>query len=166
MHNLPCLVGLTSSRIVAWRIPARSVRKIVEKVEGNVTRVHGELVQSDRAKRMLPPSGPSNGCPLCRLGLELTFMDVLILRQFMRNDGTVLPQKVTGLCGRQQQIVERLVMQAHWSGLFPTLKPKDFDYKEASEGYKKYNRYWNKHWDMYSRKLTVKPGSFYYIKRY
>ncbi|CDW60077.1 Ribosomal S18 domain containing protein [Trichuris trichiura] len=133
---------------------------------GLLSKVHGELVQSDRAERLIPSNGPSKACPLCRLGLELSFMDVLILRQFMRNDGTVLPQRITGLCNRQQMIVERLVMQAHWSGLFPTLKPNDFDYKEASEGYKKYNRYWKSHTDMYSKKITVKPGSFYYIKRY
>lgn len=37
--------------------------------------------------------------------------DVLILEQFMRKDGTVLPKELTGLCFGQQLRLERCIMQ-------------------------------------------------------
>ncbi|KRX34518.1 28S ribosomal protein S18a, mitochondrial, partial [Trichinella britovi] len=143
----------------------RFIRKVFEKIDGNNVTVSAEILKSDESNFTRQFPSHQDGCSLCRLGLELSFMDVLILRQFMRNDGTVLPQQLTKLCTKQQRIVERLVMQAHLSGLFPTLKPRDYDFKTESEGYKAFNRYWRHHADLYSRKLTVIPGSFYYIKR-
>ncbi|VDP46828.1 unnamed protein product [Soboliphyme baturini] len=84
----------------------------------------------------------------------------------MRSDGTVYPRALTGLCSKQQFIIERLVQQAHWSGLFPSNKPAGYDPNVERSGYKAYNRYWEKDSDMYNRRLTTLPGSFYYIRRY
>ncbi|CAD6188359.1 unnamed protein product [Caenorhabditis auriculariae] len=50
----------------------------------------------------------------CNVSVKITYKDVLILEQFMRDDGTVLPRQLTGLCKKQQLRVERCVMQAHW----------------------------------------------------
>ena len=36
-------------------------------------------------------------CPLCVIPVKITYKDVLILEQFMRKDGTVLPREFTGL---------------------------------------------------------------------
>ena len=40
---------------------------------------------------------------------KINFSDVLILEQFMRPDGTVLPRQLTGLCRNKQLQIERLV---------------------------------------------------------
>lgn len=47
--------------------------------------------------------------------MQIRYSDVLILEQFMRKDGTVLPQQLTGLCKKQQRRIERCVMQVHYS---------------------------------------------------
>jgi hypothetical protein len=82
----------------------------------------------------------------------------------MRADGTVLPKTMTGLCKKQQLRVERCVMQAHWSGLFPdrTLPGVGID----RTGYKQFNRHWNDDMDMYRLRHRVEVGTWFYIKRY
>ncbi|VDO34338.1 unnamed protein product [Haemonchus placei] len=123
-----------------------------------------------------PPS--SSQCALCTCSIPVKlsystknskqinksycFSDVLILEQFMREDGTVLPRQLTGLCKKQQLRLERCVMQAHWAGLFPDKTIPDFD----RTGYKRFNRYWNDDMDMYRLKEKREPGTWYYIKRY
>lgn len=84
----------------------------------------------------------------------------------MRSDGTVLPSDVTGLCEEQQTIVERCVQQAHWSGLFPNMKPKGYDAGKEEVGYRTLNRHWNSHEDMFERHVDRRPGSWFYIRRY
>jgi len=84
----------------------------------------------------------------------------------MRSDGTVLPADVTGLCDEQQTAVERCVQQAHWSGLFPNNKPKGYSATVEEIGYKTYKRHWVKHEDMFERKLDLRPGAWFYIRRY
>ncbi|CEF67854.1 28S ribosomal protein S18a, mitochondrial [Strongyloides ratti] len=80
----------------------------------------------------------------------------------MREDGTVLPRQLTGLCKKQQLRVERCVMQAHWSGLFPDKTIPEFD----MSGYKRFNRYWEDDMDMYRLSQKKEIGTWYYIKRY
>jgi ribosomal protein S18 len=36
-------------------------------------------------------------CVLCKIPKKVSYKDVLILEQFMRLDGTVLPEEITGL---------------------------------------------------------------------
>ena len=62
----------------------------------------------------------------CKLGIRLflnfnnfvkmMFQDVLILSQFLRSDGCMLPRAITGLCKRQQKIVVDLVAMAQKAG--------------------------------------------------
>uniref|UniRef100_A0A1I7XT14 28S ribosomal protein S18a, mitochondrial n=1 Tax=Heterorhabditis bacteriophora TaxID=37862 RepID=A0A1I7XT14_HETBA len=95
----------------------------------------------------------------------------------MREDGSVLPRQITGLCKKQQLRLERCVMQAHWAGLFPDKTIPDFD----RAGYKRFNRsvttctegviavyilYWNDDMDMYRLKIKKVQGTWFYIKRY
>lgn len=111
----------------------------------------------------------------CTIPVRLSYRDVLILEQFMREDGTVLPKELTGLCKGQQLRLERCVMQvssflfaktssfkAHWAGLFPDKTIADFD----RAGYKRFNRYWDDDMSMYRLKEKVEVGSYYYLKRY
>ncbi|CAK5110832.1 unnamed protein product [Meloidogyne enterolobii] len=80
----------------------------------------------------------------------------------MRLDGTVLPRELTGLCSEQQQRLERCVMEAHWSGLFPDRTIPEFD----RSGYKRFNRHWDDDSAMFRLEYKMQPGSWFYIKRY
>lgn len=44
--------------------------------------------------------------------------DVLILSQFLRADGCLLPRRVTGVCWGQQQRLKMLVNKAQRAGLY------------------------------------------------
>ncbi|KAI6176701.1 Ribosomal protein S18 domain containing protein [Aphelenchoides bicaudatus] len=139
----------------------RSRIAIVEEAN-NVTRVSKQPVEEE--SKNLVFNKTSNGCSLCTcdIPVKISYKDVLILEQFMRVDGTVLPKQLTGLCTKQQLRIERCVMQAHWSGLFPDRTHPDLDLA----GYKRFKRYWNDDKELYSRQLKQLPGTWYYVKRY
>ncbi|KAK0418224.1 hypothetical protein QR680_013442 [Steinernema hermaphroditum] len=137
-------------------------KEIKETVEGDTTVVEVVDVPSADSKPVL--ASDQNACSLCtcNLPVQISYRDVLILEQFMRADGTVLPRQHTGLCHKQQLKVERCVMQAHWAGLFPDRTIPNFD----RAGYKRFNRYWENDMSMYQLKQKTEPGTWYYIKRY
>ncbi len=54
--------------------------------------------------------------PIIRLGLKLRHTDVLILSQFLRPDGTILPRQVTGLTNGSQYYIEMLIERAQNAG--------------------------------------------------
>ena len=54
----------------------------------------------------------------CVIQPQNSLQDVLILKQFLRRDGTLLPRRVTGVCASQQLKLSRLVHLAHEAGLF------------------------------------------------
>uniref|UniRef100_A0A1I7YNM0 28S ribosomal protein S18a, mitochondrial n=1 Tax=Steinernema glaseri TaxID=37863 RepID=A0A1I7YNM0_9BILA len=139
-----------------------SVKRIQETVEGDTTVV--ELVDAPARESKPVLATDKNSCSLCtcNMPVQLSYRDVLILEQFMRADGTVLPRQHTGLCPKQQLKVERCVMQAHWAGLFPDRTIPEFD----RAGYKRFNRYWDSDMAMYQLKQKTEPGTWYYIKRY
>lgn len=62
-------------------------------------------------------------CPECTLGLNITHTDVLILSQYVRPDGCMLPRRVTGLCKRQQKRIRAMVTMAQKAGLMMNLTP-------------------------------------------
>jgi len=142
------------------------VKKITETIDGDTITVEAEIKPSDRVTSLLNVNDTHGACALCRLNLDLKYSDVLILHQFMRQDGTVLPRQVTGLCKKQQKKVERLVQFAHWAGLFSHFKPKSYNAEEERSGYKQYNRYFESENDMDQVSLKQKLGSFYVIRRY
>ena len=47
----------------------------------------------------------------------LIFQDVLILSQFLRDDGCMLPKRATGLCDKAQKNLSRLVWKAQRAGM-------------------------------------------------
>ncbi|VDD87753.1 unnamed protein product [Enterobius vermicularis] len=132
------------------------------KVEGNTTIVQVVKVPEDESKKVLEHNDEQCSFCTCTLPTKVKYSDVLILEQFMREDGTVLPKQVTGLCSKQQRRIERCVMQAHWAGLFPDRTVADFD----RAGYKRFNRYWDDDMDMYKVEQKIEVGSWRYIKRY
>jgi small subunit ribosomal protein S18 len=104
---------------------------LVELVQENDTlTVKGKIVESGREALLLPQVSECqrNGvrfCPECTLKLHLKHTDVLILSQYVRKDGCMMPRRVTGLCKRQQKKIGTLVTMAHKAGLFPNLKPSN-----------------------------------------
>uniref|UniRef100_A0AC35FBR7 Mitochondrial ribosomal protein S18A n=1 Tax=Panagrolaimus sp. PS1159 TaxID=55785 RepID=A0AC35FBR7_9BILA len=136
-----------------------SAKKIVEKTDGNVTVIEVESVAEPQKPKL---ELGEHSCALCALPVKIKYTDVLILEQFMREDGTVLPKQITGICAKQQYRLERCVMQAHWAGLFPDKTLPDFD----RAGYKRFNRYWDDDWDMYKTEIKVKPGSWFYVHQH
>ncbi|VDN53631.1 unnamed protein product, partial [Dracunculus medinensis] len=132
------------------------------KEDGDVTTVEVVNFKEKSPRKVLKKI--LDGCSFCTCNapVKISYEDILILEQFMREDGTILPRQITGLCKQQQFRIERCIMQAHWSGLFPDKTLPDFD----RAGYKRFNRYWNGDMDMYRLKEKVEQGSWYYIKRY
>lgn len=55
-------------------------------------------------------------CYMCALGLDVKHTDVLILSQFVRSDGCMLPRRITGLCRRQQKKIGKMVSMAQKAG--------------------------------------------------
>lgn len=55
-------------------------------------------------------------CPKCSLGLDIKHTDVLILKQYLRSDGTMMPRRVTGLCAVQQKNIGTMVLMARRAG--------------------------------------------------
>lgn len=55
-------------------------------------------------------------CSVCDVGLDIKHTDVLILSQFVRSDGCMLPKRITGLCNKQQKRMSTLVTMAQKAG--------------------------------------------------
>lgn len=72
-------------------------------INKNVLTSHGQTAE----KRL---------CYMCALGLDVKHTDVLILSQFVRSDGCMLPKRITGLCKRQQKKIGKLVTMAQKAG--------------------------------------------------
>ncbi|XP_005861030.1 PREDICTED: 28S ribosomal protein S18a, mitochondrial isoform X2 [Myotis brandtii] len=49
--------------------------------------------------------------------------DVLLLSQFIRPHGGMLPRKITGLCQEEHRKIEECVKMAHRAGLLPNHRP-------------------------------------------
>uniref|UniRef100_M3XKW2 Mitochondrial ribosomal protein S18A n=1 Tax=Latimeria chalumnae TaxID=7897 RepID=M3XKW2_LATCH len=53
-----------------------------------------------------------------------TTIDVLLLSQFIRSDGGLLPRRLTGLCYEEHKKIEVCVQMAQRAGLLPDHKPQ------------------------------------------
>ena len=83
-------------------------------------------------------------CPVCTLGLDIKHTDVLILSQYVRSDGCMLPRRITGLCKKQQKRIGTLVRMAHKSGLMPNLGPRNSQKDPKKRfAWKKFNKYFD-----------------------
>ena len=60
------------------------------------------------------------------------FQDVLIISQFVQEDGNIIPKSVTGLCYEQQSKMKKLIYQAHRAGTNKSIVEKFlFSHKQA-----------------------------------
>ncbi|KAL2791904.1 39S ribosomal protein S18a, mitochondrial isoform 2 precursor [Daubentonia madagascariensis] len=98
------------------RIPARGLREVVEIQEGKTTTIEGRITGTPRESPN--PPNPSGQCPICRWNLKhkYDYEDVLLLSQFIRPHGGMLPRKITGLCREEHQKIEACVKMAHRAG--------------------------------------------------
>ncbi|KAK7104222.1 hypothetical protein V1264_018978 [Littorina saxatilis] len=101
---------------------AARLKQIEQVTDGNVTKIEGKIMESERAPYVFKEEEPK-GCTLCKIHPYLKYTDVLILSQFLREDGCLLPRQVTGVCWGQQRRLETLVNKAQRAGLLPQFRP-------------------------------------------
>ncbi|XP_063079484.1 39S ribosomal protein S18a, mitochondrial [Engraulis encrasicolus] len=118
---LQCL-NRTPPLAVFGLAPSRGIVKVVEKQEKKTTTLEGVTV--DVLGGPEPPN-PSAHCPIYRWNLQnkYDYTDVLLLRQFIRSDGGMLPRRVTGLCTPEHYKIAACVRMAQRAGLLPDHKP-------------------------------------------
>uniref|UniRef100_A0A9L0R1G0 Large ribosomal subunit protein mL66 n=1 Tax=Equus caballus TaxID=9796 RepID=A0A9L0R1G0_HORSE len=106
--------------------PVPGFRKVfvVEIQEGKTTIIEGRITETPQ-ESPLPPN-PSGQCPICRWNLKhkYGYEDVLLLSQFIRPHGGMLPRRITGLCQEEHRKIEECVKMAHRAGLLPNHRPR------------------------------------------
>ncbi|KAM9840754.1 large ribosomal subunit protein mL66 [Aulostomus maculatus] len=130
-RNLKRATGTNSSILQRTNVPgasalvtqSRGMRRVVEKQEGNTTTIEGKKIEMPA--RQEPPN-PTAKCPIYRWNLQnkYNYTDVLLLRQFIRSDGGMLPRKITGLCSEEHHKIAICVKMALREGLLPDHRPK------------------------------------------
>ncbi|KAK8730384.1 hypothetical protein OTU49_007983 [Cherax quadricarinatus] len=149
--NLLTLGSLHARQLSAS--PTNFLKEIVVQEEGQKVTIEGVYKDSPRIPLLVKTGYEDcHVCPLCALNLNLKHTDVLILSQFMRADGCLLPKRVTGLCSTQQRRLTLLVRMSQKAGLMPNLAPSPSKRDPTKRyGSKKYNRYFDE------ATLDVKP---------
>uniref|UniRef100_R4FJS4 Putative mitochondrial ribosomal protein s18a n=2 Tax=Rhodnius TaxID=13248 RepID=R4FJS4_RHOPR len=119
---------LKSSYAVNKRLFFKSNQNFIKEIVEN--KVNNKLVVE--GKIVVPPWKPyelksaaenKSACSVCSTDLEIKHTDVLILRQFVRSDGCMLPRRVTGLCKLQQKRIASMVAMAQKAGLMANVAP-------------------------------------------
>nr|XP_011752725.1 39S ribosomal protein S18a, mitochondrial isoform X2 [Macaca nemestrina] len=116
---------LAGPAATSWsRLPVRGFREVVEIQEGKTTIIEGRLTATPKGSPN--PPNPSGQCPICRWNLKhkYNYDDVLLLSQFIRPHGGMLPRKITGLCQEEHRKIEECVKMAHRAGLLPNHRPR------------------------------------------
>uniref|UniRef100_A0A6M2DDJ9 Large ribosomal subunit protein mL66 n=1 Tax=Xenopsylla cheopis TaxID=163159 RepID=A0A6M2DDJ9_XENCH len=124
--------------------PITNIKEIRETRTDKELIIEGITVPSPREHLLYKPQvdGDKKVCFLCATGLDVKHTDVLILSQFLRSDGCMLPRRITGLCKRQQRRIGTMVTMAQKAGLMPNIGPSNSK-KDPRRRYKwkKYNTY-------------------------
>ncbi|CAL4113614.1 unnamed protein product [Meganyctiphanes norvegica] len=120
------------------------LKEIIVNESEKLTTVEGNYVTSARSQYLINIQDENTTCPLTALNLDIKHTDVLILSQFLRDDGCMLPRRVTGLSLYWQRRVAYLVAMAQKSGLMPNLTPSNSKKDPRKRfGSRKYNRYFD-----------------------
>lgn len=135
---------------------SRGLRQVVEKQEGKTTTIEGKILDTPPAPE--PPNRTAK-CPIYRWNLQhkYNYTDVLLLRQFIRSDGGMLPRRITGLCFEEHRKIAACVQMAHRAGLLPDHKPKLPEGHVPKKNKPKLNRYLTR-WSIDSVKPIYKKG--------
>ena len=99
----------------------------------DVVTIKAEFKSSDRESNLIDElveckKEGKHFCPECTLGLDVKHTDVLIISQYIRDDGCMLPRRVTGLCKKQQKRMGVLVTMAQKAGKIISLYSLVFIY--------------------------------------
>lgn len=87
--------------------------------KGKTLEISAEYKASPRKENLLKEvHSTKKFCPKCTLGLDIKHTDVLILQQYLRSDGTMLPRRITGLCAIQQKNIGTMVLMARRAGTY------------------------------------------------
>ncbi|CAH0585524.1 unnamed protein product [Chrysodeixis includens] len=150
-----------------------NLKAIREQTEGSTLVVEGVTVPSPRTELLIRAENvpvPAEDtalstsekppCYMCALGLDVKHTDVLILSQFVRSDGCMLPRRITGLCRRQQKKIGKMVSMAQKAGLMINLTPEKCkkDPTKRRE-YKKFNTYFDER-TIFMRKIPKPEDRF------
>ncbi|XP_026739511.1 28S ribosomal protein S18a, mitochondrial [Trichoplusia ni] len=155
-------VGFSLTRNAIFSTSIRSIattaqlnlKAIREQTEGSTLIIDGVTVPSPRTELLIRAEPPVQDtalstsekppCYMCALGLDVKHTDVLILSQFVRTDGCMLPRRITGLCRRQQKKMGKLVAMAQKAGLMMNLTPANCKKDPTKRrDYKKFNTYFD-----------------------
>lgn len=118
------------------------LKEITERKEGNTLIIDAHIVPDKHEERFLKPK--NGACPICSSGLDIKHTDVLILSQFVRSDGYILPRRITGLCKIQQKRISSLIIMAQKAGLMPNLNPPGSHCDPSRrKKWKKFNTYYD-----------------------
>ncbi|XP_055312543.1 39S ribosomal protein S18a, mitochondrial [Sitodiplosis mosellana] len=128
---------------------ALGIKEIVVEQKNKVLEISAELKPSPRESVLMKEIMPIESkerkkfCPKCTLGLDIKHTDVLILKQYLREDGTMLPRRITGLCNVQQKNIGTMVLMARRAGLLPLAVQLASKKPNKCYGYKKLNHYYD-----------------------
>uniref|UniRef100_A0A4W2HDF0 Large ribosomal subunit protein mL66 n=1 Tax=Bos indicus x Bos taurus TaxID=30522 RepID=A0A4W2HDF0_BOBOX len=122
MEHLQCASSCAESH--GFSVSEEAGRPLVEIQEGKTTIIEGRITGTP--KESPNPPNPSGQCPICRWNLKhkYSYEDVLLLSQFIRPHGGMLPRSITGLCQEEHRKIEECVKMAHRAGLLPNHRPK------------------------------------------
>ncbi|CAF0850518.1 unnamed protein product [Brachionus calyciflorus] len=170
---------LSSSHVKSHQVRAISISSIlnlkkIEKIEDKATKtitIEGKYLNPEETfgSKVLNLGNNTNDdehsslrpCAFCELekkDIKVQYTDVLVLRQFLTEDGQVLPRKVTGLCRKQQKKLLVLTKLAKHAGLILNLQPTLLDGTKPSSDPKNRTKHlkWNAYFDDYE---TMKRNS-------
>uniref|UniRef100_A0A8D0MY55 Large ribosomal subunit protein mL66 n=1 Tax=Sus scrofa TaxID=9823 RepID=A0A8D0MY55_PIG len=105
-------------------LKSRNSQVVVEILDGKTTIIEGRITETPQESPN--PPNPTGQCPICRWNLKhkYNYEDVLLLSQFIRPHGGMLPRRITGLCQEEHLKIEECVKMAHRAGLLPNHRPK------------------------------------------
>ncbi|KAK7906920.1 hypothetical protein WMY93_015532 [Mugilogobius chulae] len=150
--------NVNGSLVSMLAVQSRGIRQVVEKQEGKTTTLEGKILDTSAAPE---PPNPAAKCPIYRWNLQhkYNYTDVLLLRQFIRSDGGLLPRRITGLCLEEHRKIAVCVQMAHRAGLLPDHRPKlpEGHVPSTKRPKPKLNRYLT-HWSVNSVKPIYKKG--------
>ncbi|XP_028253026.1 large ribosomal subunit protein mL66 [Parambassis ranga] len=154
--NVSALQRINVPQLSALTIQSRGIRQVVEKQDAKTTTIEGKIIELPAGPQ---PPNPAASCPIYRWNLQhkYNYTDVLLLRQFIRADGGMLPRRITGLCLEEHRKIGVCVQMAHRAGLLPDHKPKLPEGHVPKRPKPQLNRYLTR-WSIDSVKPIYKKG--------
>ncbi|CAJ1077150.1 S ribosomal protein S18a%2C mitochondrial [Xyrichtys novacula] len=140
----------------ALSFQSRGIRQVVEKKEDKISMIEGKILEVPTAPQ---PPNPTAKCPIYRWNLQhkYNYTDVLLLSQFIRSDGGMLPRRITGLCLQEHRKITICVKMAQREGLLPDHKPKLPEGHVPKRPKPQLNRYLTR-WSIDTTKPIYKTG--------